>query len=263
VANDFLDKIVAHKKKLVVERKPYYDNIKANIADTTYSRYGLFKRMLSEPGKVHLIAEIKKASPSQGVIRDEFNAEEIAKAYQRAGATALSVLTEEKYFLGKHVFLKKISASIKLPTLMKDFVIDEGQIYEAFYNGASAILLIMAILTDDQVKRFKDVAASMDIDCLVEVHDQVELDRAVYCGAEIIGVNNRDLVTFNVDIKTSEMLIPQIPDGIVTVAESGLKTHEDIQRLEAAGVHAVLIGETFMRAENIEQKVKEVMYGSN
>lgn len=263
MADSFLDKIVAHKKNVVRDKKPYFNKIKETITKTIYSRYGVFKRVLAEPGRVHLIAEVKKASPSKGIIRENFDGIEIAKIYEKSGAAALSILTEEKFFYGKHTLLKTISDTVNIPTLMKDFVIDEGQIYEAFYNGASAILLIMAILSNEQVRYFKEVACSLDMDCLVEVHDQHELDRAIDCGAEIIGVNNRDLTTFDVDIKTSETLIPQIPKQIITVAESGLSSHDDIKRLESIGVNAVLIGETFMREENIEQKVKEVMYGKN
>lgn len=260
--NDFLTDILVHKRQLNKEKTPFYNQIKKKINESQYSRYSTFKKILARPG-INLIAEIKKASPSKGIIRDDFLVDQIAMVYEQNGAAALSILTEEKYFLGKPTFLKQVSECVNLPLLMKDFFIDEGQIYEAFFLGASAILLIMVILTDDEVKRFKDIATSLDLDCLVEVHNQEELDRAIKCEAEIIGVNNRDLVTFNVDIKTSELLIPQIPDGVVKVAESGLATHDDIRRLEKIGTNAVLIGETFMREKNIGAKVKEVMHGTN
>ena len=258
---DFLKEIIEHKKLINRQKAPIYEKIIRQLNKTKYTRYRLFSRMISVPGKINLIAEIKKASPSQGILREDFDALEIAKVHAKHGAVALSVLTEDKYFLGKPEYVKKINNEIKLPVLTKDFIIDEGQIYEARLNGASAVLLIMAILTDQEIERFLDVAHSLDLDCLVEVHDGQELDRALECGAEMIGINNRDLRSFKVDINTSKQLIAKIPKGKIIVAESGIKTHEDVLTFKKLGVHAVLIGETFLRAPDVAGKIKEVMHG--
>jgi len=262
VAGDFL-KTILDKKRVHNERKrPFYDNLKEHLDETPYERYGLFKMGISRPGQMNLIAEIKKASPSKGVIREDFNAEALAQVYQDCGAAAISVLTEEDLFLGKAAYLKQISEKVSTPTLMKDFIIDEGQIYEGRYCGASAVLLIVAALTDAQLKYLLAVGEKLDVDCLVEVHGAEELDRALACGAGIIGINNRDLHTFQVDIATSEKLIPRIPKGKVIVAESGISTHAEVERLKAAGAHAVLIGETFLKEKDVAKKVKEVMFGA-
>jgi indole-3-glycerol phosphate synthase len=169
------------------------------------------------------------------------------------------VLTEDKYFLGRFSYLKRVSDEFGVPTLMKDFIIHEYQIYEGAYYGASAILLIVAMLSDNQMKDLMAVAYSFGLDCLVEVHDEAEIERAVDADAEIIGVNNRNLKTLEVDMNNCLRMMKQIPAGKIIVAESGLKTKDDIKRVQEAGAHAVLIGETFMRAQNIGEKIKEVM----
>jgi len=262
VASDFL-KTILEKKRVHNERKRlFYDNLKKHLDETPYERYGLFKMGISRPGQINLIAEIKKASPSKGILREDFNVDALAQIYQDCGAAAISVLTEEDYFLGKTAYLKQVSEKFSTPTLMKDFIIDEGQIYEGRYCGASAVLLIVAALTDAQMKYLLAVGAKLDVDCLVEVHGTDELDRALMCGAEIIGINNRDLHTFQVDLGTSEKLIPRIPKGKVIVAESGISTHAEVERLKAAGAHAVLIGETFLKEKDVAKKVKEVMFGA-
>jgi indole-3-glycerol phosphate synthase len=259
VASDFLRTILDKKCAHNARKRPFYDNLKGHLDETPYERYGLFKKGISRPGKMNLIAEIKKASPSKGVIRQDFNVEVLAQTYQDCGAAAISVLTEEDYFLGKPAYLKQVSEKFNTPTLMKDFIIDEGQIYEGRYCGASAVLLIVAALTDPELKYLLSVGQKLDVDCLVEVHDADELDRALSCGADIIGINNRNLHTFEVDIATSEKLIARIPKGKVIVAESGIRTHAEVERLKAAGAHAVLIGETFLREKDVAKKVKEIM----
>ncbi|MBZ0165312.1 MAG: indole-3-glycerol phosphate synthase TrpC, partial [Candidatus Omnitrophica bacterium] len=205
------------------------------------------------------IAEIKKASPSLGVIREDFDLLQIAEIYREHHAAAISVLTEDKYFLGKPAYVKKVSEYVRLPVLMKDFFIDENQIYEALVHGASAILLIAAILDDTEMKTLMRKAEELDIDCLVEVHDEQELERVLGLGAQIIGINNRNLHTFEVTLETCRQLIPKIPSGKIIVAESGIKTHDDIRELHELGAHAALIGETFMRAADIGQKISDVM----
>ena len=261
--DDFLDKIIQKKTELMARRRGYYENLKANLERSAYSRYSIFKKAVSRPGPINLIAEIKKASPSKGLIRTDFNLTGLAQAYQNSGAAAFSILTEEDFFLGKPAYLKQVSAEFNLPTLMKDFIIDELQLFEARLNGASAVLLIVAILDDIRLKSLLAKAHSLDLDCLVEVHDGKELDRALSAGAEIIGVNNRDLRTFEVSLSVAEGLIPRIPRDRVIVAESGISTHAEVLRLKELGANAVLIGETFMRANDVGRKVKEVMYGQS
>ena len=260
---DFLKIIAQHKLELLTSKKAYYENLIKNMKPTGQRRYEVFKKAISKKGQINLIAEVKKASPSAGLIREDFNATKIAGIYLENKAAAISVLTEEKYFLGKFAYLAQISENCPVPVLMKDFIIHEYQIYEGLFYGASAVLLIVAMLSDDQLKDLLYVAQSLGLDALVEVHDEDEIERAILAGAEIIGVNNRNLQTLNVDINNCLDLIPKIPEGMVIVAESGLKTHEDIRRVEDAGAHAVLIGETFMRSPDIGTKVKEVMYGTS
>lgn len=259
MANDFLEKILVYKRELLRDKDAYYENLKKNIDSARHSRYCVFKKAISKPGAVNLIAEIKKASPSRGIIREDFDALKIARIYEKNQAAAISVLTEDKFFLGKSAYLRDVSDVVRIPTLMKDFIIHEHQIYEASVCGASAVLLIVAILTNDELKRLTDRAHSLGLDCLVEVHDEDELKRALAADAEIIGINNRNLHSLAIDKTTSERLAPMIPKGKVIVAESGLETHEDIARLAELGVHAVLIGETFMKAGDIGAKVKEVI----
>ena len=255
---DFLTTIAKEKHALLASKEAYYVNLRKNLK-TVNHRYSIFKKAISKPGVVNLIAEVKKASPSVGLIREDFNALGIAKIYAANGASALSVLTEEKYFLGRLGYLKQITDDVPLPALMKDFIVHEYQIYEGYFYGASAILLIVAMLSDTQIKDLMQVAHALGLDCLVEVHDDKELDRAVKVGAEIIGVNNRDLHSLKVDINNCLSMIPHIPKDRIVVAESGLATIQDILNVKQAGAHAVLIGETFMKAPDIGAKVKELM----
>jgi indole-3-glycerol phosphate synthase len=259
VSSDFLDKIIEHKKFVNHEKRGLYKNLKDNLSRTEYSRYGIFKKQISQDNGINLIAELKKASPSKGIIREDFNLIELAKICEKAGAAAISVLTEDKYFLGKPGFVKDVAEAVGPPTLTKDFIIEEGQIYEAAYNGASAVLLIVALLSVDEIKKLMAVASSLDIDCLVEIHNEEELNQALEAGAEIIGINNRDLKTFVVDLKNCDRLIPLIPKDKVIVAESGIKTSEDIKHLQEIGANAVLIGETFMRQADVGAKIKELL----
>ena len=256
--SDFLNKIIEHKQALNKKKVGLYANLKSNLLKSKYNRYRLFKKQISQSNSMNLIAEIKKASPSKGVIREDFDALAIAKVYKENNVSAISVLTEEKFFLGKHSYVKKVSEEVGASVLMKDFIIEEGQIYEAVYYGASAILLIASVLTKQAIKVFMDVASSLDLDCLVEVHNEEELVRSLEAGAEIIGINNRDLRTFDVDLKNCGRLIPIIPKDKIIVAESGIKTCDDIEYLRGLGVNAVLIGELFMRSGNIGDTIKEL-----
>jgi indole-3-glycerol phosphate synthase len=227
------------------------------------SRPGLHKPIdflisIKREGKVSIISEVKKASPSKGIIKEDFDPLEIAKQYYASDIQALSVLTEKNFFQGSDEYLVKIRQSIPLPILRKDFIIDLWQIYQARYIGADAILLIVSILNDDELKKFQAVAGILGMQCVVEVHDKEETLRAIDCGAKIIGINNRNLKTFDVDLKTTEMLMNYIPHDKAVVSESGIKTHEDMRYLKELGVDAVLIGETFMRASSIKDKINEI-----
>ncbi len=260
MSGDFLKTIADYKLELIKSKEAYYENLKKNTKPkTAHRRYEVFKKAISRPGQINLIAEIKKASPSAGLIREDFDVARIAKTYVEHKAAAISVLTEDKYFLGKFAYLKRVNDEFNVPTLMKDFIIHEYQIYEGAFYGASAVLLIVAMLSDSQLKEFMEVAYSFGLDCLVEVHDEAEIERALEADAEIIGVNNRNLKTLKVDMGNCQKMIACIPKGKIIVAESGLKTQDDIKRVKEAGAHAVLIGETFMRADDIGAKIKEIM----
>ncbi|HEY6168909.1 MAG TPA: indole-3-glycerol phosphate synthase TrpC [Verrucomicrobiae bacterium] len=216
-------------------------------------------------GSVGLIAEVKKASPSAGVICEDFDPVRIACEYEAAGASCLSVLTDEKFFQGKLEYLRAIREAVTLPLLRKDFIIDERQILEAVEWGADAILLIVAILDDEQLRRFHSLAIEAGVAALVEVHDEAELGRALAINAPLIGVNNRDLKTFKVDLGTTERLAAKLRSAdshareALLVAESGINTRADVERLQRSGAGAILIGESLMRGGNIAAKAGELL----
>ena len=218
-------------------------------------------------GKVGLIAEVKKASPSAGIICPDFDAVRIARAYEAAGASCLSVLTDEKFFQGSLDYLKAIRQAVRIPLLRKDFIVDERQILEAAEWGADAILLIVAILNDSQLRRFHDLAVAAGMTVLVEVHDEEELDRACASGAKLVGVNNRDLKTFRVDLGTTERLAARLQaqglaQGRLLVAESGIHQRADVARLERCGAGAILVGESLMRAGgDVAEKIRQLLEG--
>jgi indole-3-glycerol phosphate synthase len=218
-----------------------------------------FLAALKNPrGGVALIAEVKKASPSAGTICKDFDPVRIAKEYEAAGASCLSVLTDEKFFQGSLDYLRQIRAAVKLPLLRKDFIIDERQILEAIEWGADAILLIVSILSDDQLKKFHSLAMDAGLAALVEVHDAQEMERALKIGAELIGVNNRDLKTFKVDLATTENLAAKLGQGKILVAESGIHTRADVERLKKCGASAILVGESLLRGGDIQTKIREL-----
>jgi len=258
VSTNFLKDILEHKAFVIDRNAEFYETLEHHIRNVGIGSYHVFEERLREGDRINLIAEIKKASPSKGMIREGFELLPIAAAYNDSDVAAISVLTEDKYFLGSPKYVAKVQENTNVPVLAKDFFIDRRQIFEARYNGASAILLIVAILEDKQFRGLLETADSLDVDCLVEVHSEDELKRALDLGAEIIGVNNRDLTTFEVDLKFSDKLIPKIPKDKVIVAESGIKTREDIKRLSDLGANAVLIGETLMREKDIKGKIKEL-----
>jgi len=218
-----------------------------------------FKAALQNFNGLALIAEIKKASPSQGVIRDDFDPVEIAKIYENSGAQCLSVLTDSPYFQGAPEFLTAARAAVSLPCLRKDFLYDPYQIFQARAWHADAVLLIAASLSTEEMRELRVLAESMGMDALVEVHNEAEVESALASGASLIGVNNRDLSTFRTDLSNSESLLPLITPFATAVSESALETHTDLVRMEAAGAKAVLIGTTFTRADDIAGKVSEVL----
>jgi len=211
---------------------------------------------------IQLIAEVKKASPSKGVIRPDFNPVEIAQTYASTGASAISVLTEAKYFQGSLDYLKDIRNALRnnsLPLLRKDFICDPYQVYESRAYGADSLLLIVAILTPERLEELLKLSHELGMSCLVEVHNETELETALENQASIIGINNRDLSTFTVDLATTERLRPLIPPDRIVVSESGIKNRSDMVRLRQWGVDAVLIGESLMSAPDVAAKMKELL----
>lgn len=253
---DFLGEIVRHKR---IEVEAFKKRSPAEASSNGKSGGpGGFKAALSRPG-LNIIAEIKKASPSRGVIAHDFNPLATARAYEKGGAAAVSVLTEEKYFQGNIGIMKEVAATVKLPVLRKDFIIDPCQIREAAFHNASAALLIAAILDDKLLSEFLLLARSLALDALVEVHTVEEARRALACGAGIVGINNRDLATFKTDLNVTLRVMETLAGkGLVTVSESGIRTAEDARRLMDAGINALLIGETLMTAKDPAAKIKEL-----
>jgi indole-3-glycerol phosphate synthase len=243
-----LDDIVAYKKTELATQKQKVSLAQLQDMPLFHATPPPFTKTIREwPGRT-IIAEVKKASPSKGVIRADFEPLSLAKTYDVNGAVAISVLTESRFFQGSLDYLRLIRAQVGRPLLRKDFLFDPYQVYEARAFGASAILLIVAILSDGQLNELGALARSLGLDCLVEVHDEAELERALAGGAELLGVNNRDLRTFHTAIETSERLVRFVPSGTTVVSESGLSRSEQLARLESLGVKAFLIGETFMTA---------------
>jgi indole-3-glycerol phosphate synthase len=218
-----------------------------------------FLKAIARPDKITLIGELKKASPSKGVLRPDFQVEPLAQAYARGGASALSVLTDARYFQGELGNLRKAKEASGLPVLRKDFILDEHQVYEAREAGADAILLIAAMLPPAKLKELLAAATELRMTSLVEVHDERELEMAVVAGAGLLGINNRDLSDFSVDLKVSFELLKKCPKGVPVVSESGIFTRRDVSELRDAGASAVLVGEAFMTQPDVEAAVKALL----
>lgn len=216
-----------------------------------------FEKVIAE-GDISFICEVKRASPSKGMLVEEFPYVQIAKDYEEAGADCISVLTEPVYFKGDKQYLKEISENVTVPLIRKDFIIDEYMIYDAKIHGASCVLLICSLLDKETMEKYIEICDNLGMSALVEAHDEEEIQKAVEAGARMIGVNNRDLKTFTVDIGNSERLRKLVPDNILFIAESGIKTNADINRLRKAKVNGVLIGETFMKAENKKEMLQKL-----
>ncbi len=254
-----LDDIVAHKRAELAAQKRTVSL--AQLQDSVHFQAvppAFLQALQQHPGRT-IIAEVKKASPSKGVIRADFDPLRLAHTYAAAGAAAISVLTDQKFFQGHLDYLGLIREHVSLPLLRKDFVFDPYQVYEARSYGASAILLIVAILSDAQLQELAALADSLRLDCLVEVHDEAELERALACQVSLLGINNRDLRTFQTSIETTERLLGHMPPGVTVVSESGLSRAEQLARLEARGVRAFLIGETFMAAPDPGEPLRAML----
>jgi indole-3-glycerol phosphate synthase len=221
-----------------------------------------FRAALAGAAGVALVAEVKKASPSAGVIREDFDPVAIARAYERGGAAAVSILTDRQFFQGDPAFLARARRAVELPLLRKDFLLDPLQVLESRAIGADACLLIAAALEASQLDELLRGVRALGMDALVEVHDEAELGAALSAGADLVGINNRDLRTFEVKIEVAERLAPRVPEGVLLVAESGIKTAADVRRLYACGVKAVLVGEALMREPDVESAVRRLLGGS-
>ena len=217
-----------------------------------------FKNAINREGKISLIAEVKQASPSAGVLRKGFSHPDLAKTFKKLKASAISVVTEEDFFLGKINYIEDIKKWINLPILRKDFILEEVQVLESRAVGTDAILLIMGILDEEKIKNLYKVAKDLSMDVLVEVHTEKELKKVLKMGVDIIGINNRNLHTFQVNLDRTKKLLPFIPEDIVKVSESGIQTLKDVLLLKGLGANAVLIGEALMKANNLEEKIKEL-----
>ena len=257
--DDMLKQIVDKKNLRLAQRKQELSETDLRAKIEPVSVPGLFIKSINRSHKISLIAEIKKASPSRGIIRQDFNPCEIASIYKEAGVQAISVMTCEDYFLGDINYLNQVKKTVNLPVLRKDFIIEPYQIYESRAFGADAILLIAQLLSQETLSELLELAKNLGLDCLVEVHTEKDLKKAMKVKAELIGINNRNLSTLKMETKTTERLYPLIPKERVVVVESGIKAYKDLLFLKVLGVEAVLIGEAFMESEDIKEKVKEIM----
>nr|WP_320048428.1 indole-3-glycerol phosphate synthase TrpC [uncultured Desulfuromonas sp.] len=258
-----LDKILAHKQVEVAAAKQRYsiEQLQERIVHAPQTRGFEHQLRQRAANGVAIIAEVKKGSPSKGIIREDFDPVAIAKGYEAAGATCLSVLTDEQFFYGHLDYLQQIAAEVSLPLLRKDFIVDAHQIYEARAFGADAILLIAAALNLDQMLEFHAVAQTLGLDVLLEVHNEEELDVALQTECSLIGVNNRCLKTFVTDLAVSERLLPKIPQSCLVVSESGIQDYAAISRLQKAGAGAFLIGESLMREGDFSAKLSQLLGG--
>ncbi|MFQ6008002.1 MAG: indole-3-glycerol phosphate synthase TrpC [Candidatus Zixiibacteriota bacterium] len=257
---DILQEIIANKRteveKLKSERP--LDSIQDNLPDNL--RFS-FKRVLSNDTAINIIAELKRGSPSRGLIASDFDPVKFARLYREGGAAALSVLTDPKYFYGRYEYIEMVKLETGLPVLCKDFILDPYQIYYARYMNADAILLIVKLLPSTTLSEFISLAQKLGLDCLVEVHGEEEVQAALDSGADIVGVNNRNLHDFSVNLETSETLAPFIPDDVVKIAESGIFTFADVTRLQAAGYTNFLVGEALVVSDDPVSLLKSLRGG--
>lgn len=251
-----LSLIIESKKSRVQVLKKNKEALDSLVAKAHSTKS--FKAAIKRPGKISLIAEIKQASPSKGLLQKSFSVSQLATIFDKAGVSAISVVTEEDFFLGKNNYIEIVKKETVKPILKKDFILDKIQVLEARAVGADAILLIMAILDFEQAKDIYSFAKELGLDVLVEVNTEKELRKAIKIGADIIGVNNRNLHTFEVDINRSKKLLPFFPEEVAKVSESGINSLKDVLLLKGLGADAILVGQALMQAENIEEKIKEL-----
>jgi indole-3-glycerol phosphate synthase len=261
---DVLARICAHTRAEVARRRATtsIDDLRKKISHVGPTRgFGAALKQATTGGRFGLVAELKKASPSGGLIRSEFDPTALARAYAEGGATCLSVLTDEPYFQGHAEHLKAARKAVDLPVLRKDFVLDPWQVYESRAIGADCILLILAALGDEQASELAELARALDLDVLAEVHDRAELNRALWLQTSLVGINNRNLKTLRTDLQTSIDLAPLVPPDRFLISESGIATHADVQRLAAAGVHCFLVGESLLRQPDVAEAARALLNG--
>ncbi|MDP8247835.1 MAG: indole-3-glycerol phosphate synthase TrpC [Candidatus Tritonobacter lacicola] len=255
-----IEKIISLKREAVERRRrALAPGDPASLLSRRKSGVRDFRAAVRKEGRLSLIAEVKKASPSRGVIRGDFDPEQIARVYREKGVDAISVLTEDKFFLGSPRYLSLVRAGVSVPVLQKDFIVDELQIYEAAGGGADAVLLIAFILSPGALERFISLCARLGMTPLVEVHTPGDISKAADAGADVFGINNRDLKTFTVDLSVTEKLAGRLPGGSTAISESGVGSAQDIERLKECGVHGVLVGEALMASPDIGRKLDELM----
>ena len=259
---DFLKEVVLEKHKAIKETKRYYPEEELRLKLEEPRIWRPFKTNISQAGKLNIIAEIKRTSPSQEFLREDFDLLQIARLYQNSGASAISILTEEKYFSGKIAYLKQARKISELPILRKDFIFEPYQLYESKFFGADAVLLIAELLKEGRLSEFLALAKRLELDCLVEVNNLDDLKYALDQGAEIIGLNSRNLHTLEIDKDLAAALIKHIPKDRIVVAESAIKTHRDYLKYQKLKVNALLIGSALMKAEDIKKKFSDIVNGS-
>lgn len=259
-----LNEIIEHKKEEIRLRKKQFSLAFLEEEISLRENYCSFEAALAQNGKrIKLIAEIKKASPAKGVIKKQFNPLDIAKSYEEYGADCLSVLTDEKYFQGDIDHLQQIRTFVAMPILRKDFIVEEYQIKESAACGADAILLIASVLSEENIKKFIKIADKLRMASLVETHTEEDVKKAINAGARIIGINNRNLDTLEVDLDVSEKLIELIPKDKMIISESGIKSGTEVEWLEAIGVKAILVGESLLTSKNLKEKIDDLMSINN
>ena len=247
-------------KKKIYEINKLKNSINYKNKIVISKRRNFLKKLTKEDNdKFNLIAEIKKSSPSKGEICKKFNLNQIAQDYEKAGASCLSILTEKNYFQGDINYISRVKKIIDIPILRKDFILDEWQIYESYFFGADCVLLILAILEDEEAKRFYEISKELNLDVIVEVHDETELKRAINLNVECIGINNRNLKTLKIDLDTFKKLSKKIPKGVIKICESGLKSNKQLRNFVNMGADGFLIGEYLMASSNLKKKTIEII----
>jgi len=254
-----LDKIVDNKLREVAQRRKEVSLVALKSRIATLAPTKDFKKVISSSRRINIIAEIKKSSPSAGLIREDFDPAKLATTYENNGASAISVLIDKKFFSGSPKNLTKARIISSLPILAKEFILDEYQIYEARVLGADAILLIARILDREDLRKYLDSASRLGLACLVEIHEEKEWEKIEDLPVDIVGINNRNLANFKVDLKMSFNLVKRIPSDKIVVSESGINSRENIDRLREAGVRAFLIGETLLKSKDVGEKLRELL----